>query len=232
MTEDYITILSALVGAVIGSIGSTLISILLSRRAEKRRSYQNLVQKYLLYLQDSIESLLYRFQNIKQRGGEKAMKSTYYEPTTLYALAKVLALKHILATEGVYSSIENVRRGLGTYLRNELETFDKNLDKFNWLLKTSFYRYERQLLAETVLEKEEQSSRISSFLNFRKGYNDKDVITLLAPARQFVSQLDKSAVSEIMEQLYNIVEKLEPETGVRAVFKKDKELENYEDISK
>jgi hypothetical protein len=136
MADDFITILSALVGAVIGSIGSTLISILLSRRAEKRRSYENLVQKYLLYLQDSIESLLYRLQNIKQRGGEDAVRSNYYEPTTLYALAKVLALKHILATEGVYSSIETARRGLGTYLRNELETFDKNLDKFNWLLKT------------------------------------------------------------------------------------------------
>jgi hypothetical protein len=79
---------------------------------------------------------LYRLQNIKQRGGEDAVRSNYYEPTTLYALAKVLALKHILATEGVYSSIETARRGLGTYLRNELETFDKNLDKFNWLLKT------------------------------------------------------------------------------------------------
>lgn len=230
VNDDLITILSALVGAVIGSIGSTIISNLLSSRTEKRQSYQSLVQKYLLHLQDSVESLLYRFQNIKQRGGQKVMENVYYETTTLYALAKVLALKHILATEGVYSSIENIKRGLGTYLRNELETFDKTLDKVNWLLKTPFYRYERQLLAETVLEREEQSLRVITFLDFRKQYDTQSNIQkLLTPARQFVSCLDKSKTSDIIEQPYNIVKKLESETGVQALFKKDMQLENYED---
>jgi hypothetical protein len=80
-------------------------------------------------------------------------------------------------------------------------------------------------------KKEEQSPRISTFLDFRKGYDEKAIATLLMPARQFVSRLDESKVSEIMKQLYEVVKKLEKETHVQAVFQMDRKLENYEDIS-
>jgi hypothetical protein len=88
MVDELTTIISALIGAVIGSVGSTVVSNAFSSRAEKRKSYENVVQNYLLQLQDSLEALLYRFQNIKQRGGQKVMENIYYETTTLYALAK------------------------------------------------------------------------------------------------------------------------------------------------
>ena len=219
MADDMSTIVAALIGAVIGSIGSAAVTNLLSSRTEKKRSYENLVQRYLLQLQDSIESIWYRFLNIKQRGGRMIMENVYYETTTLYALAKVLAIKHILITEGIYSNIENIKPGLGIDLRDKLEAFDKRLDQINFELDnpTRFYRYDRQLLAETVLEKEEQYLRVSTFLNFRKQYDDSSssIRTLLAPTKEFVLQLDGSNISEIMKDLSTIAERLSEETGIR-----------------
>jgi hypothetical protein len=113
MADELPIIISALIGAVIGSIGSAVVTNLLTSRTEKKRSYENLVQRYLLQLQDSVESIWFRFVNIKQRGGRKVMKDTYYETTTLYALAKVLAVKHIIIVEGVYSKIQKRQTGFG-----------------------------------------------------------------------------------------------------------------------
>jgi hypothetical protein len=73
-----------------------------------------------------------------------------------------------------------------------------------------------------VLEKAEQSLRVSTYLDFKKQYDNSqsNVQTLLSPAKQFVSHLDQSKVSEIMEQPYNIVKKLESETGLEQSLKK------------
>src|SRR5215207_5124289 len=88
------TIVAALIGAIIGSIGATFLSHLLSNRAERQRIHRNIVQKYLIQLQFSLELLSSRFHNFQAR--RKIMTGEYFETTTLYALGRVLAYKQIL----------------------------------------------------------------------------------------------------------------------------------------
>ena len=53
---------------------------------------KSLANRYLLQLQDAIESLWRRLANVKEGGGgEKRMEDEYYEVSSLYALACVLA---------------------------------------------------------------------------------------------------------------------------------------------
>ena len=47
MANELIIIVSALIGSVIGSIGSMLISNLLLSRDEKRQSYENLIKIFI-----------------------------------------------------------------------------------------------------------------------------------------------------------------------------------------
>jgi tetratricopeptide (TPR) repeat protein len=94
---------------------------------------------------------------------------------------------------------------------------------------TMFYRYDRQLLAETVLEKDGQYFWVSSFLDFRKQYDDpsSNIRSLIAPAKEFVLQLDRSNVIAIMKDLSTIAERLAEETDIRTSIT-DTPLTNYE----
>ena len=48
LSDEAATIGSALIGAVIGSVGASIINDWLSRRTERRRIYEKIVQEYLL----------------------------------------------------------------------------------------------------------------------------------------------------------------------------------------
>ena len=63
---------------------------------------------YLIQLQDAIESLWFRFYNIKDRGGRLVMSDKYYEHSTLYALASGLAYNRIMLLDGIYSQLRSL----------------------------------------------------------------------------------------------------------------------------
>jgi hypothetical protein len=98
------------------SVGTALISEWLKQKAEKVTLQQSLTNRYLLQLQDAIESLWYRLDNIKNKGGRQIMQDSYYEESTLYALASVLAYSRIYLFDGVYSQIERLESGFGILL--------------------------------------------------------------------------------------------------------------------
>lgn len=170
-------------------------------------------------MQDSVESLWFRFLNLRDMAGRSIMQDTYYETTTLYALGRVLAFKHIVVSEGIYASIEMTKPGIGVFLRDRLEDIDKRLDRLNYEIgiSTPFYRYDRQALAESVTERDGNSLRTSTYLDFRQRYENPDskLKALLKPAREFIFALDGSNVTDIMGHLSDIAEKLEQETGVK-----------------
>lgn len=95
------TLVSALIGAVV-------IEKSLDRRREDLQARKALVRRYIFQLQDAIEDLHYRLNNLWNRGGHNVMKNyqcfdgdEYFEITTLYALARVLAVERIMFLEGV-----------------------------------------------------------------------------------------------------------------------------------
>jgi hypothetical protein len=62
------TVLAALIGAVIGSLGAVLVEAHLKRRAEETARRQILVRRYLFQLQDAAESLWFRLYNLNFPG--------------------------------------------------------------------------------------------------------------------------------------------------------------------
>jgi hypothetical protein len=243
LSGEAATIGSALIGAVVGSVGASIINDWLSRRTERRRIYEKVVQEYLLQLQDAIESLWHRFHNIEKLGGKITMDNTYFETTTLYVLARVLAFKHVIILEGVYYNVERIKPGLGIFLRNKLEALDKRLDNMNYEINTKgspFFRYDRQILAESVMNWEADRSRIGTFIDFKQSYDaaDSRIKLTLTPAREFVLALDSSNVSVIRKLLSDIALRLESETGISSSVKKSLSKfvgqepgENFEDLS-
>jgi len=83
-------ILGAFIGAVVGSLGAVLLENWLRYRRERYEKESQLVERYLLQLQNALESLYYRFVNISKLGGRTLMSDQYYNISTLYALACVL----------------------------------------------------------------------------------------------------------------------------------------------
>jgi hypothetical protein len=148
-TSNVITVVSALIGAIIGSIGATFTSHLLSNRAERQRIHRNIVQRYLIQLQFSLELLSSRFHNFDMR--RTIMTEEYFQTTTLYALGRVLAYKQILDMEAA---------GYSMVPRDALKALDEKLDDLNYKMNTSLFRYDRQTLAETLMEKEEEHFRV------------------------------------------------------------------------
>lgn len=67
MADDITTVISALIGALVGSLGSIVIGDLLKRKAEKIALQQKLINRYLLQLQDAIEALWYRLDTLEKR---------------------------------------------------------------------------------------------------------------------------------------------------------------------
>src|ERR687897_3922990 len=94
------TLLGALIGAVIGSVGAVFVSHWLTLRREEDRARKELVQRHLAQLLYASESLWYRLLNIALRGGKAAMRDPeYFKTTTLYSLGKLLAVERIFSLE-------------------------------------------------------------------------------------------------------------------------------------
>lgn len=222
-------IIAALIGAIIGSVGAAFASYWLSRRGEKRQAYEIVMQRYLVQLQDAVDSLWYRFYNLKDMGyrePSQRLADTYYLTTTLYALGKVLAFKHMIVGEGAYYNIEIVKPGLVDFLRDRFEDIEKKLNHLNYenQLKVNFFRYDRQALAETIIQRDGQNVRISTFLEFRKCYDDPNsqIKSILEPAREFILKLERPQFTELMSYLSQIAKKLESETGIKTNIKPEK----------
>ena len=150
MADDFITVIAALIGAVVGSLGAKLIDELLKRKAEAASLRQSIIYQYLLELQFAIDSLWHRLDTLKGPGSHN-IHDKYYEASTLYSLACVLAYRRILFLDGVYSKIVHVEPDFGSFLNERLDGIDsilKNLQK-----SAPFFNYHRLILAETVTQR-------------------------------------------------------------------------------
>lgn len=218
MAEEE-TIVAALIGSLIGSVGVVFVTHWLQRKSEKSQSHENMVQRYLLQLQDSVESLWYRCHNLKNRGGRFVMSDTYFEMTMLYALGRVLAYNRIMLLDGIYSEIERHKKDLGDYLRTKLNKIENDLDAIRGL---KFYRYDRLALAEAVMNVEQDRRQIRTYLEFRQRFDDPTSLLqkLLEPACTFIAGLQGEHVESIMKELKEIADTLSDETKIKTGIKK------------
>lgn len=217
--DTLVTVVSALVGALVGSVGATFLGDWLSQRDERRRAYEQVVQSYLAQLQDASELLWGRLRNMTGQGGSVQSSlnpedAAYFIPTILYALGKLLAQRYILNLKGAYAEIERLKPGLGRYLHDRLDTVDRTLGDISasisstvtigWVppemmgsILTSgiayqpFYTFDRQALAESVLHMTDDHVETITYVTFRSSYDAPGTSTriTLEPTRQFVTIL-------------------------------------------
>ena len=83
MPQWLVSLLAALIGAGVGSIGAVIAADWRKRKAETSERREVLVQRYLFQLQDAIESAWYRLENLARRVGRLVMPDQYLETTTL-----------------------------------------------------------------------------------------------------------------------------------------------------
>jgi hypothetical protein len=229
MSETIASLLAALVGATIGSVGAVVIQSWLSAKSERRRQREAVVQRYLYQLQDSVESLWYRLKNLTDFGGRVVMEDEYFATSSLYSLGRVLALERILILEGVYPQLETLNPGLGAFLRDH---------RVDLQLAPVLYQYDRLVLAEAVMEREGPHFRTSSYLEFRARYDNRqqeardpfhlavlalDALERKNPRREFNTEdayrqveatLGAETLRSLMDLLSEIAVRLEVETRV------------------
>jgi hypothetical protein len=140
------------------------------------------------------------------------MSNNYFEESSLYSLACVLAYRRILLIDGIYSQIDNLIPGLGSFLKEKLNDVDKLLDVSS---KRPLYRYHRLLLAESIMEKENGKLVICPYFKFRDSYENSVLIKeYLTPSKDWVSNLKGYEVDPLMITLSEIVVRLSKETKI------------------
>jgi len=222
LSEDTVlsNIVPALIGAISGAIGGNVLTDWFARRREKEMLRRELVDKYLIQLQDSLESLWFRLDNIKYRDGLQKMTDFYYEVSTLYILGSVLAHNRILSYEGVYTKIEQSIPGLGVFLRDKMNQFGSYLDKID--PNIHFYQYDRIALAEAIMSINDERHTIGTYLQFRKQYEDpnSNLKSLLSPAKEFITKIKTSELNLVMEKISEIAIQIDTQTGITTGIKK------------
>jgi hypothetical protein len=229
MANDGATIIAALIGAVIGSLGAKLVEELLRRRAEKLSLEHTLINQYLLQLEDAIESLWYRLQILHKIGFESQVAADpNFEGSLLYSLACVLAHRRILLLEGGYSKMEQVKPGLGSDLNKSLIGIDSISETRETM--PQFFRYDRITLAETVIRRNGDRLGTYTYIEFKKQYEDinSGIEKSLKPAKKFLFELQKSDIEYFMDELKPIAIKVGHETHITSSLEKEEKRSTAE----
>lgn len=208
---DFVsTIIAALIGSIIGSVGAVLADHWLTGRSEKFHKREILIQRYLFQLQDALEMLWFRFHNLFFSGGRSVMTNDYYEITTLYALGRVLALERIFALEAVYPQLDSIYPGLGKLLKEREYRIELQLPYRH------LYQYDRVALAEAVIVHEGETFRPSTFLEFRKQYeaeNSQEKLWL-APASKAIQTLPHEKMERLLDTIHKKSAIIAEKTGI------------------
>lgn len=213
MAMDLTTLFSALIGAVVGSIGAASVSHALQQRSGSQQKRRSISYSYLYQCQDSLESLWYRFDNFANRGGRAVVDEEYSDLTMLYSLGRSLASERLLIMSDVMPQLDEHFNGLGTYLRlNRVDSLFQGI---------GFHRYDRVTLAELVMTEKNNHFRLATFIEFRSRYGLQDSHTRvwLKPALSTVQSISMKKLDELLEKIEKIVKRLSDETGVPTTIK-------------
>ena len=214
MPQWLATLFAALIGAGAGSIGAVVTAEKIKRRAARTERREAVVQRYLYQLQDTIESLWYRLDNVAYDDGKLVMPDDYFETTTLYALGRALGVERLISLDGAFPEVERLYPGLGEFL------MDHRVDN---ALGEGFFKYDRITLAEAVMETTGDRFRASTYLEFRRRYESGATHerAWLAPARDAVQNLEKEQIEELIGELRKIAEKIAEQASIASGLPED-----------
>lgn len=199
LSSQGATIIAALIGALLGSLGTVLLQGFLEIREREFATRELLVQRHIYQLQEGAESLYWRVRNANKLGGAAYMPEVYYTTSTIYALGRVLAAQYLLAADGAYPTLQQHCAPLGSLLdERELGIL---------LADRKLPRYVRLALAESVLETKDSPPRMMRFLSFRSTFDEKtwDADPFLAPITLFVREMGNVNNEKLLETLAELV---------------------------
>src|SRR6266487_2416666 len=173
--------LAAIVVVIVGAVATVALQRFLAER-ERRKV---LLQRYLAQMQDACESLWYRLGNLAYYRAETVTDPDYLVTTTMYTLGRALGIERMLSLEGLYSEIWRRFPTLESVL--ERRVIDEAVQETTEGM-TELQQYDRVALAEAVVERDGESFRPSTFLEFRRRMEGRER-HWWQPARDSISGL-------------------------------------------
>jgi hypothetical protein len=154
------TISAALIGAVIGTLGSVLLTDWLAAERQSEAEKMELIQNHLTQLQESSEQLWYRIAhaNLKQA---KERGPDYHVASVLYALGRYVATDRRVAREGL---LPEIRSTAGC---SELAEILNQKEYGDLLVKIGVPYYDRLALVGFITRNANLQDPILDFYEFR-----------------------------------------------------------------
>ena len=137
--------LDILLGTIVGVLTAAVIRLVedwFRRRNESIKACSDLLGRYLLQLQDAVVPPGQLVAHPRRLQHDRGI----FHHDHVVCLGLVLAYKRILLVDGVYARLEELYKGLGEGLRYQFNVVDDLLNK------REFHRYDRLVLAETMMD--------------------------------------------------------------------------------
>jgi hypothetical protein len=213
-------VLDAVMAVVAVLAGAVATFALQGWRVERQRR-DLLLKRYLAQLQDACESLWYRIKNIAYDRADTVSSREYLVTTTMYPLGRALGIERMLALEGLYPEIWKRFSELKSILKPR--AVDEAVEEVTKDKKPELQHYDRVALAETVVERDGESLRQSTFLEFRRRVEQVPEQRWWQPARESIDSLINSedAVKPLMSELKKLALALGSVTKMESSLKDD-----------
>lgn len=195
--------LRALIFAGLGTFMGALIQYYFQRRSVAQQERREIIEVYLLQLQNAVESLYYRLNNLLDWGGKTFMADDYYRTTSTYIFARILAQENLLITQGIYAKLSYDER-FKRSLKFHLHSLNRGLDNQNFLY------YHRVQLAEMLVREGE----LINYTDFLALLDQNQTTVAVVKAEEFIVSASNQQLEMLRQQAKTLVYLLESKTRV------------------
>ena len=199
MSTELIAFILAGLGALIGAA----IQYGFQRHSAQRQERREIIETHFLQLQDAIESLYYRINNLRDWGGKHVMSDDYFRLTSVYAIGRVLAYESLLVSKGIYAKL-HYDDTLKRKLKGGLHRINHGLDD------QRFLHYHRVQLAESLLKDE----KVVPYTEFLSRAEEPAIKAVILAAAGFVESAPAHVLDEIRSSASEVIRVLEAHTQV------------------
>jgi hypothetical protein len=210
--ESVATIAAALIGGVIGSLGAQWLGERYRRQQAVQATRRAVAVRHLVQLQDALESLWFRIDNLVHKGGRGVMDPDYYETSSVYVLAYALAQERLLTIDGAFAELDVFGESMARDLDGALEGLQRALGDES-SSGTSFYRYQRRALADLLL-RWDGVWRTVSYAEFAELVQQDTSTAVIAPAVRFMHDLTPEQAKAILDSTKGALVVVERATGL------------------
>jgi hypothetical protein len=196
------TITSLIIGAVGGGVAAA-IQYGFRRYAESEQVRREVVETHLLQLQNSVESLYYRVNNLRDWSGRAVMTEDYYRRSSAYVLGRVLAHEALLVAKGVYAKLHR-----NTALKRKVKA---GLHSLNWAMDDqSFLHYHRVQLGDMLLD----GSRVITYTEFLERWSEPRFAEVVASVSGFLKAVEPERLDRMRADAAGLLALLARQTRV------------------